>query len=105
MPTFYSVNGAMLSPEQIANRKAIDNGEDLVFSSKADLVKRVIDLSTTAGKNVSQAQERRYGEMRRDQLDVLISNLSKKPIAKKAPVVEKVEAEVVVEEASKKAKK
>ena len=89
MPTFYSVGGAMLSPEQISNRRAADKGEDLVFKGKADMVKRVVELRGQAGKVTSQAQEKRYGEMRRDQLDVLMVNLSKMPEVEK--VVEPVE--------------
>lgn len=92
MPNFYSVNGAMLRPEDIANRRAATEGREMVFSSKKDLVDHLIELNTRAGKTVTQLQRGRYTEMRRDQLEVLVSNFGKeapkeekKPVAKAAP--------------------
>jgi len=82
MPTFYNVGGAMLSPEQIANRTAEASGEAPVFKSKEALVARIVELVAAGGKNVSAAQRKKYMEMRRDQLEVLVSGFSKKPEAK-----------------------
>lgn len=85
-PSYYQNGGAMLPPEAIANRRASAKGEEVVFKTNKDLINHIVDLSAQAGKNVTQAQKRRYEGMRRDQLEKLVSNLSvKKKAAPKKP--------------------
>lgn len=73
----------MLRPEDIANRRAASEGRDMVFSSKKDIVDHLVELHTRAGQTVTQTQRARYTAMRRDQLEVLVSNLEKGGPAKK----------------------
>ena len=72
-----------MRPENIANRRAVARGESVVFEKKADLIEHIVELSAQKGKNISAAQKARYDGMRRDQLEILISNLEGAVIPKK----------------------
>ena len=78
----------MLRPEQIANRREASEGKEMVFENKEALVEHLIELAARTGKNVTQEQRKRYMAMRRDQLEVLISNFGKE--APKKEVAEEV---------------
>lgn len=74
----------MLSGAQIANRAAEAKGETPVSISKDSLVAKLVDLIAATGKNVSAIQKKKYGDMRRDQLEKLVGDMSKPKAVKKA---------------------
>lgn len=72
-PSFYDLGGgAMVTPEQLNNRKSISKEErEYPVGDKKALIDGIINFRTALGESVSQSQKNRYQEMRVDQLEEL----------------------------------
>jgi len=69
MPSFYENGGVMLTPEAIAMRQATAKGEEVVVTTKKDIVDDIVRLNGNLGVTTPASQIAKYNLMRKDQLE------------------------------------